>query len=85
MRSRSSGDVYQLTGYSPWSDGAVEHVKSIWLPALVLGMAASPVYLRLLRADMIQNLQQDFVSVAKAKGMSSTHILLRHVLCDPRR
>jgi peptide/nickel transport system permease protein len=38
------------------------------------------VYLRLLRADMIQNLQQDFVSVAKAKGMSNTHILLRHVL-----
>ncbi|MGB3735563.1 MAG: ABC transporter permease [Ilumatobacter sp.] len=73
-------DVYQLTGYEPWSAGAFEHFKSIWLPALVLGMAASPVYLRLLRADMIQNLQQDFVSVAKAKGMSNTHILLRHVL-----
>jgi len=73
-------EVYQLTGYQPWSAGAVEHIKSIWLPAVVLGLAASPVYLRLLRADMIQNLQQDFVSVAKAKGMSNTHILLRHVL-----
>jgi peptide/nickel transport system permease protein len=29
---------------------------------------------------MIQNLQQDFVAVAKAKGMSNGHILLRHVL-----
>ncbi|MFK7917422.1 MAG: ABC transporter permease [Ilumatobacter sp.] len=73
-------DIYQLTGYQPWSAGFAEHAKSIWLPALVLGMAATPVYLRLLRADMIQNLQQDFVSVAKAKGMSNTHILLRHVL-----
>lgn len=73
-------NVYQLTGYQPWSSGAFEHAKSIWLPTLVLGMAATPVYLRLLRADMIQNLQQDFVSVAKAKGMSNTHILLRHVL-----
>ena len=56
------------------------HLKSIWLPAVVLGLAATPVYLRLLRADMLQNLQQDFVAVAKAKGMSNTHILLRHVL-----
>ncbi len=73
-------DIFQLTGYQPWSEGAWNHISSIWLPALVLGLAATPVYLRLLRADMIQNLQQDFVSVAKAKGMSNTHILLRHVL-----
>jgi peptide/nickel transport system permease protein len=73
-------DWYQLTGYAPWSDGVGAHLKSVWLPALVLGLAAAPVYLRLLRADMIQNLQQDFVAVAKAKGMSNTHVLLRHVL-----
>jgi peptide/nickel transport system permease protein len=71
---------YQLTGYEPWGAGVGAHLKSIWLPALVLGLAATPVYLRLLRADMLQNLQQDFVAVAKAKGMSNTHILLRHVL-----
>ncbi|MEM9746412.1 MAG: ABC transporter permease [Actinomycetota bacterium] len=69
-----------LPGYEPWSAGVGAHIGSIWLEALVLGLAAAPVYLRLLRADMIQNLQQDFVSVAKAKGMSNTHILLRHVL-----
>ena len=73
-------DWYQLTGYAPWSEGVGAHLQSIWLPALVLGLAATPVYLRLLRADMIQNLQQDYVAVAKAKGMSNTHILLRHVL-----
>lgn len=73
-------DLYQLTGYAPLSEGIWPHIQSIWLPAVVLGLAATPVYLRLLRADMIQNLQQDFVSVAKAKGMSNTHILVRHVL-----
>lgn len=71
---------YRLTGYSGWGAGVGAHLKSVWLPAVVLGLAATPVYLRLLRADMIQNLQQDFVSVAKAKGMSNTHILFRHVL-----
>jgi peptide/nickel transport system permease protein len=73
-------DWYDLVGYKPWSEGIGAHLGSIWLPALVLGLAVSPVYLRLLRADMIQNLQQDFVAVAKAKGMSNRHILLRHVL-----
>lgn len=73
-------DWYDLNGYSPWSDGVGAHISSIWLPALVIGLAVSPVYLRLLRADMLQNLQQDFVAVAKAKGMSNTHILVRHVL-----
>ena len=71
---------YDLTGYSPWGSGAGSHLKSVWLPALVLGLAATPIYLRLLRADMIQNLQQDYVAVAKAKGMSNRHILFRHVL-----
>jgi peptide/nickel transport system permease protein len=71
---------YPLTGYAAWSEGVGAHLKSIWLPALVLGLAATPVYLRLLRADMRQNLQQDFVAVAKAKGMSNRHILIRHVL-----
>ncbi|MGA1439002.1 MAG: ABC transporter permease [Ilumatobacteraceae bacterium] len=71
---------YRLTGYAPWSEGAVAHLKSVWLPAVVIGLAATPVYMRLLRSDMIQNLQQDFVAVAKAKGMSNRHILFRHVL-----
>ena len=73
-------DWYDLTGYAPWSDGVGAHLGSVWLPTLVLGLATAPVYLRLLRADMVQNLQQDFVAVAKAKGMSNRHILFRHVL-----
>ena len=71
---------YDLNGYVGPTSGIVEHAKSIWLPALVLGLAVSPVYLRLLRADMIQNLQEDFVAVAKAKGMPTWWVLVRHVL-----
>ena len=73
-------DWYDLIGYSSWSDGVGAHISSIWLPALVLGLSVCPVYLRLLRSDMIQNLQKDFVAVAKAKGLTNRHILLRHVL-----
>jgi peptide/nickel transport system permease protein len=36
--------------------------------------------MRLLRTDMIATLQEDFVTVAKAKGMSNQRILWRHAL-----
>ena len=52
---------FSLAGYVPITDNVIEHLKSIWVPALVLGLAAAPVYLRLLRADMIQNLQQEYL------------------------
>jgi len=71
---------YDLKGYVGPTSGITEHLKSVWLPAVVLGLAVAPVYLRLLRADMVQNLQQDFVLVARAKGLSNRWVLLRHVL-----
>ena len=73
-------DWYDLAGYRPWSAGVGAHLASVWLPALVLGLAACPVYLRLLRADMVQNLREDYVAVARAKGLPDRHILVRHVL-----
>ncbi len=73
-------DLYSLRGFVGPTESITGHLKSIWLPAVVLGLVVSPVYLRLLRSDMIQNLQQDYVLVAKAKGLPPWRILLRHVL-----
>ena len=73
-------DWYSLGGFVGPTESITGHLQSIWLPALVLGLVISPVYLRLLRSDMIQNLQQDYVLVAKAKGLPPRRILLRHVL-----
>ncbi len=38
------------------------------------------VYTRLLRTDMIATLQQDFVTMARVKGVSNRRILFRHAL-----
>jgi peptide/nickel transport system permease protein len=38
------------------------------------------VYMRLLRSDMIATLQEDFVTMARAKGLSPARILWRHAL-----
>jgi peptide/nickel transport system permease protein len=48
------------------------------LPSLTLALGLVAVYMRLLRTDMMATLQEDFIGVAKAKGMPTWHILLRH-------
>jgi peptide/nickel transport system permease protein len=56
----------------------VETLKNLLLPAASLAAAEMAVYLRLLRSDMIATLQEDYIMMAKAKGLSNTRILLRH-------
>lgn len=53
---------------------------SLFLPAVVLSVPLIAVYQRLLRTDLIATLQEDFIAVARAKGMSARHILFRHAL-----
>lgn len=51
-----------------------------FLPALTLALAEAPVFTRLLRSDLVATLQEDFVLAARAKGMSTGHILFREAL-----
>ncbi|MBI3524209.1 MAG: ABC transporter permease [Betaproteobacteria bacterium] len=67
-------------GFKSLQDGWGANLRSMLLPSLTLALAECPVYLRLLRADMITTLQQDFVLVARAKGLEPHEILLRHAL-----
>lgn len=67
-------------GFKSIEDGLAANLRSILLPSATLALAEFPVYLRLLRADMIATLQQDFVLVARAKGLPPRQILLRHAL-----
>lgn len=55
-------------------------LKEMILPSLSLAMGQLAVYMRLLRSDLIATLQQDFISMAKAKGLKPSRILWRHAL-----
>jgi peptide/nickel transport system permease protein len=54
------------------------NLRDLFLPAVTLAAAETAVYLRLLRTDMIATLQEDYITMAKAKGMPNHRILLRH-------
>lgn len=71
---------FPASGYVRPSDGVFANLHSMFLPALTLALAEFPVYMRLLRADMIATLQQDFILVARAKGLSVRDILIGHAL-----
>lgn len=64
---------------SPFS-GVWEHVRHAILPVLCLTASQVAVYARLLRSDMIGTLQEDFITMAKAKGITPRRVLFRHAL-----
>ncbi len=71
---------FPAVGFSPLRDGLVDNLRSIALPVTVLVAGLTAVYVRLLRSDLIATLQEDFVLMARSKGLPTWHILLRHAL-----
>ena len=69
---------FPATGFVPIRDGLFENLRSIALPATTLALVEVPVYLRLLRSEMVQTLQQNFIGVARAMGLPVWRILLQH-------
>ena len=57
-----------------------DHFQSAVLPTVTLAVGQIAIYMRLLRSDMIATLQQDFITMAKAKGLKTRRILFRHAL-----
>ncbi|MCU1498694.1 MAG: ABC-type dipeptide/oligopeptide/nickel transport system, permease component [Acidimicrobiales bacterium] len=67
-------------GYVKPSDGLVEHFKTMAIPVLSLSLGQIAVYMRLLRSDLVATLQEDFILMAKSKGISNGRVLWRHAL-----
>jgi peptide/nickel transport system permease protein len=54
------------------------HFATLLLPAISLAAGLVAVYMRLLRSDMIATLQENFITMARAKGLTDRRILWRH-------
>ncbi len=54
--------------------------RSLVMPAISLAMYSTAIITRLLRSNMIEVLQLDYVRTARAKGVAETGVVLRHVL-----
>jgi peptide/nickel transport system permease protein len=58
----------------------VEQVRQMFLPVLVLALYNASQITRFVRASMLDNLSQDYVRTARAKGVKEKTVLLVHVL-----
>ena len=69
------------TGWNRITDkGILANLQTAILPAGALALAPLAINARLIRADMIGTLKEDYVLSAKAKGLRDRYILMRHAL-----
>lgn len=67
-------------GYISPSDNFGQHLKFMIMPVISLAIGPMASYTRLLRADVIATLKEDYVTMAASKGISNRRVLWRHVL-----
>lgn len=71
---------FPATGYTPLSTGVWANLRGLALPAISIALVEWVFLMRALRNDMIITLQEDFILLARAKGLPTWSILLRHAL-----
>jgi peptide/nickel transport system permease protein len=67
-------------GYKNFSDDPKGWFLTLVIPWITLAILYIGIYGRVLRAAIIEAMQEDYIRTARAKGLSETRILLRHAL-----
>ena len=67
-------------GYEKFTEDPVQNLKSMILPAVSLSLPLAAVMMRNTRSAVLEVLNQDYVRVARAKGLNRQRVLLRHVI-----
>ena len=55
-------------------------MHSMILPALTVALFISPILIRSLRASLLDVLQADYITTARAKGISERRVMVRHAV-----
>lgn len=64
---------------APWSLARLGDLMThLWLPALVLGIAGTARLTRIMRANLLDELNKPYVTTARAKGMKEWRLVLRY-------
>ena len=67
-----------VSSYVPLTADWIANLESLALPAITLGIGSFVVYYRVLRSDLIATLQDEFITMARSKGISQRRIMWRH-------
>jgi peptide/nickel transport system permease protein len=68
--------LFPVSGYAPT---LVENLWHLLLPAATIGIAVTPILTRNLRATFIQQMDADYATACRSKGLSENYVFTRHV------
>lgn len=71
---------FSAGGFPGWQAGPLAVFKALLLPALALALPQAAIIARVTRSSVLEVLDQDFVRTARAKGLTRSATLWRHVL-----
>jgi peptide/nickel transport system permease protein len=71
------GRLFPVGGYG---EGFAGHLHSMLLPALTVALGLAPILIRSLRAALLEVLESDYITTARAKGLTERRVLARHGL-----
>ncbi len=64
---------------APWSWGKfVDLMEHLWLPVVVLGTSATASLIRIMRANLLDELNKPYVDTARAKGLSEFWLIMKY-------
>jgi peptide/nickel transport system permease protein len=67
-------------GYIELQTDPAQSIRMLALPAITLGVSIATVLMRVTRSSLLEVLKQDYISVARAKGLSERVVIYRHAL-----
>lgn len=67
-----------IAGYSPISDGFLEHMKYLILPAISLGIIQAALIARMTRSSLLEVLNLNYIKTARSKGIQEFKVLMKH-------
>ena len=67
-----------VSSYQSLSQDWIANLESLSLPSITLAIGSFVVYYRVLRSDLIATLQEEFITMARSKGISQRRIMWRH-------
>lgn len=68
------------TGWVSFQSDPLGNLRSATLPVLCLSVQQTAYFYRVIRSELVATLKEDFILVVKARGLSTTYVLLRHAL-----
>ncbi|MFT3852496.1 MAG: ABC transporter permease [Ilumatobacteraceae bacterium] len=72
--------IFPAVGFTPLTDDVGKYFRSMVLPTVTLGFVEFAVYFRVLQSETHQIMAEDYVTTARAKGLSKGRIGRSHIL-----